>query len=241
MRAKICLTANFKAMAAAQSAATGRDAGLPGIVLVHGAPGYGKSCITKHLAIKTGGSFITSLPFWGTNAMLSAISKELGLKPTPHNAPMFDAIARELTERPRSIWLDESDCIVDRKELIETLRILHDLTAVPLVLIGMGEFYMKMMRRPQMERRILREVDFRPSTLDDSRLIAAELVELKIADDLVEAIHRRSRGSAGLFVKELAAVEGFCRRRGLNKIAAADYLVDDSTPPPIKRADLAAA
>jgi len=104
----------------------------------------------------------------------------------------------------------------------------------------MGEFYMKMMRQPQMERRILRAVDFRPSTLDDSRLIAAELAEVKIADNLVETLHRKSRGSAGLFVKELAAVEAFCRRRGLKQIAAADYLVDDSTPPPIKRTDLAA-
>lgn len=241
MRAKICMTANFKAMAAAQSAATGRDAGLPGIILVYGEAGRGKTCITKNLAVKTGACFTTSLPFWGTNAMLGAICEELALKPTGRNAAMFDSIARELTIRPRSIFLDEADCIADRKELLETLRILSDLTAVPLVLIGMGEFRMKMMRRPQIARRVLREVDFRPSTLDDSRLIAAELAEVKIADDLVEAIQRKSRGSAGLFVKEIAAVEGFCRRRGLKQIAAADYLVDDSTPPPVKRADLAAA
>jgi hypothetical protein len=71
--------------------------------------------------------------------------------------------------------------------------------------------------------------------------MAAELAEVKVADDLVEALHRKSRGSAGLFVRELANVEAFCRRRGLSKIAAADYLANDSTSPPVKRADLAAA
>ncbi len=209
---------------------------------MHGEAGRGKTVVTAHLGVKLGAIFITALPFWTTHAMLSEICKELGSKPMRRCAAMFDFIARQLAIRPRPIFLDESDCIADRKELIETLRILHDLTAVPLVLIGMGEFRMKMMRRPQLERRILREVEFKPATLEDSRLMATELAEISVADDLVEALHRKGRGSAGLFVKDLAAVESFCRRRGLTKIALAGYPMDDSIPPPVsKRGDLAAA
>ncbi len=244
MRTKICLTANYRAFVSAQSAATGRDPGIPGILLCHGEAGRGKSCVTAHIALKQHAIFLTALPIWSPRWMLSKICEEMGEKPTGFLAPMFEFISRELTERPRPIYVDESQALGEKKELVETLRILHDLTAVPLVLIGgTSEFRMKMMRRPEIERRILREVEFKPSSLEDSRLMAAELAEVRIADDLVEAIHRKTRGSAGLFVKELAAAEGFCRRRGISKIALADYPMDDSTPtPPVnRRSDLAAA
>ncbi len=245
MRTKICLTANYRAFAGALSAATGRDLGLPGIVLAVGGAGRGKTCITAHLALKQGAIFLTALPIWNPGWMLGKISEELGAKPTRFCAPMFELIARELTERPRPIFLDESDAIAEKKELVSTLRILHDLTGIPLILIGgTAEFRAKIMRRPELERRVLREVDFKRSTVDDSRLLASELAEVHLEDDLVEALHRKTRGSAGLFVKELSAVEGFCRRRGLHGIALADYALDDSTPPPVndnKRAALAAA
>jgi DNA transposition AAA+ family ATPase len=243
MRTKICLTSNYRAFASAQSAATARDPGLPGIVLVHGEAGRGKTCVTAHLALKQHAIFLTALPIWNPRWMLSKIVEEMGGKPTSQLAPMFEFISRELTERPRPIYVDESDSLGEKKELVETLRILHDLTAVPLVLIGgTCEFHSKMMGRPHISRRILKEVDFKPSSLDDSRLLAAELAEVRLADDLIEALHRRSRGSAGLFVRELAATEAFCRRRGLKQIALAEYPIDDSTPPPVnRRADLSAA
>jgi hypothetical protein len=243
MRVKICQTSNAKALMAAQSAATAREAGLPGIVLIFGEAGRGKTVITANLSVRLGAVHLTALPIWTARWMLAEISRELGGKPGRCAAPMWNFIKQELAIRPRPIFLDESDCIADRKELIETLRILHDLTAVPLILIGMSDFKIKMKNRPQLERRILRTVEFKPSTLDDSRLMAAELAEVRIAEDLVEALHRKTRGSAGLFVKELASIEGFCRRRGMNKIGLAEYPMDDSTPPPVskQRADLAAA
>jgi AAA domain-containing protein len=158
---------------------------------VHGDTGRGKTCATANLAVRLGAGHVTELPFWGPLAMVGKICEELNLKPLARCAPMFDAIARELTMRPRPLFVDESDCIADQKKLVETLRILHDLTAVPLILIGMGEFRAKVKRRPQLERRILREAEFRPSTLADSRLMASELAEVKLADDLVEVLHRQ--------------------------------------------------
>ncbi|MFZ0889579.1 MAG: ATP-binding protein [Candidatus Binataceae bacterium] len=241
MRLKIVATNNYKAAASAFAAATAREAGLPGIILIHGESGRGKSVITAKLAVKLGAIFATAIPIWTPAWMLSTLCAELSLKATRRCAPMFEILKRELSLHPRAIVLDEADCIADRKELTETLRILIDLTAVSLVLVGMQEFCQKAMRTPQLERRILREVAFKASTLEDSRLIAAELAEVRVADDLIEALHRRSRGSAGLFVKELAGLEGWCRRRGLNKVALADYPMEDSAAPPAKRADLAVA
>ncbi|MGB8414423.1 MAG: ATP-binding protein [Candidatus Binatus sp.] len=245
MKNQVVQTANFRAFASGASGAIGRAPGLPGIVLCHGFAGTGKTTITANLALKQRAIYLTALPIWSASWMLGKICEEMGEKPGSQLAPMFEFIAKSLAKFSRPIYVNEADALLsERKGLLETLRILHDMTAVPLVLIGgTAEFRGKVMRRPQIERRVLREVDFKPSTLDDSRLLAAELAEVRIAEDLVEAIHRKTRGSAGLFVKELSAMEGFCHRRGLNKIALADYPMDDSTPtPPVnRRSDLAAA
>ncbi len=244
MRVKICATSNYKAGIGAIAAAIARDPSLPGIILIHSSgSGRGKTCIAAHQALKQGAIFLTALHLWNPRWMLSDICREMGEKPSRELRPMYETIVRGLTDLPRPIYVDEADGIVEKKDLVETLRAIHDMTAIPLVLIGgTAEFRGKIKRREQIERRILREVEFKSSTLDDSRLLATELAEVRLGDDLIEALHKKTRGSAGLFVKELAAVEAFCRRRALKQIALADYPMDDSTPPPVnRRADLAAA
>src|SRR5216683_1835545 len=108
---KVVYTSNVAALAAAMEALAERSPSQPGVVLVYGDTGFGKTIGTRHLAV-----------------------------------------------RDRAIFLDEADCIVDKQELVEMLRILHDLTAVALVIAGMAEFRKKLYRRPQLARRIQHEI-----------------------------------------------------------------------------------
>lgn len=245
MRIRICATANYKAGLSALVAAMARDAGIPGIILVHGTAGFGKTCVMGNLAIKSSALFLTASPLWKPRWMLSDVIRELGGQAPYSTQSRYEFIVGDLRKNPRPVFIDEADVIAKSELLVETLRAIHDQTAAPIVLIGMEQFKRHAAMRPQLNRRIIKEVEFKPSTFHDSRLMALELAEVQIADDLVEALHRKSRGSAGLFVKDLAAVEGFCRRRGLNNLALADYPLDDLTPPPPahkqQRTDLAAA
>jgi DNA transposition AAA+ family ATPase len=153
----------------------------------------------------------------------------------------FEMIAHELVVKPRAIFVDEADSIVEKKDLVETLRILHDLTAVPLVIVGMAEFQHKLPRRPQLERRVLSEIEFTALPFADLRRMASELVEVEIADDLVEVLQRKSRGSAGLFCVELARAEELARRRGMERLDAAVFTGIITNRPSPSRSEAAAA
>jgi hypothetical protein len=62
MKAKIVTTQNVKALLAAHEAVGARDLGAPGIVLVHGVAGFGKSTACTWLAVKRNALFLTALP-----------------------------------------------------------------------------------------------------------------------------------------------------------------------------------
>jgi predicted AAA+ superfamily ATPase len=223
MRQKTVITENLRVLATAEEIVAGRNPGLPGIIVVHGPSGHGKTTSVAWLAIQKSAVFVTALPVWSAHGMLCAIAKELGKPPMRSATATFEMIAHELTVNPRAIFLDESDAIADKKDLTETLRVLHDLTAVPLVIVGMNEFKNKLARRPQLARRVLREVEFRLLPFADLRLMATELSEVEIADDVVELLQRKSRGSAGLFCVELARAEEFARRRGMDRLDVAAF------------------
>ena len=220
---KVVYTSNVAALAAAMEALAERSPSQPGVVLVYGDTGFGKTIGTRHLAVRDDALFITAMPFWSPHAMLSKLMQELHQAPRPRTAAMFDEIARELVVKPRAIFLDEADCIVDKHELVEMLRILHDLTAVALVIAGMAEFRKKLYRRPQLARRIQHEIQFKPLSGADARKIAGERCEYRIADDLIEALNRRAQGSAGLLVNELERAERFARKHAGNVLSLADY------------------
>ena len=220
---KVVYTSNVAALAAAMEALAERSPSQPGVVLVYGDTGFGKTIGTRHLAVRDDALFITAMPFWSPHAMLSKLMQELHRAPRPRTAAMFDEIARELVVKPRAIFLDEADCIVDKLELVEMLRILHDLTAVALVIAGMAEFRKKLYRRPQLARRIQHEIQFKPLSGADARKIAGERCEYRIADDLIEALNRRAQGSAGLLVNELERAERFARKHAGNVLSLADY------------------
>lgn len=173
MRQKVVVTENLKVLATAEETVSERTPGLPGIVVVYGGRGNGKSTATAWLAVRKSALFVTALPRWTAHAMLSTIARELGKPPMRSATATFEMIAHELTVKPRAIFLDESDCIAEKKDLTETLRVLHDLTAIPLIVVGMSEFKNKLARRPQLQRRVLRAVEFKPlphrSAMDGNR------------------------------------------------------------------------
>lgn len=136
---------------------------------------------------------------------------------------MFDFPRRELTRRRSAVYIDEAEGICERKDTIETARIMCDLANVPLVLNLMPEGKAKIERRPQMVSRVLHRVEFKPLSGADASLMARELSEVSLADDLVAELHRRSGGSRRLFVGEVARAETFARRRGQTSLTLELY------------------
>src|SRR5260370_39713548 len=87
---KVVYPSNVAALAAAMEALAERSPSQPGVVLVYGDTGFGKTIGTRHLAVRDDALFITAMPFWSPHAMLSKRRHELTQARRPRTAAMFD-------------------------------------------------------------------------------------------------------------------------------------------------------
>jgi DNA transposition AAA+ family ATPase len=224
MRIKTVETGNLNALARAHEVATGlREQGKPGIEIVHGLSGLGKTTAIIFVANECDGVMIEAKPIWTPRWMLSDIMRELGAAPSNRSQEIFEFIVRDLKRNPRPIFIDEADRIAAREILVETLRAIHDATNVPFVLVGMDQFKRRAALRPQLARRVCREVEFKPATLDDARLLARELCEIEVADDVIVELHRRAHGSIGLLIGALGDAEKTAKKQGAKIVNLADF------------------
>jgi len=222
MKPKTVQTSNLKALIRAHQVVIGRPKGRPGMTIVHGKAGAGKTFAKLWLSNECNGLDIEASPLWTPRWMLSDIIHELGGQAPHSTQARYEFIVETLRVDPRPIFIDEADRIARSEILCETLRAIHDRTSAPIILIGMDQFKKRAMSRPQLKRRIVKEVEFKAPTLDDARLLARELCEIEIHDDLIVELHRRNE-SVGLLCNALADAESSAKRNGVKVLKLSDY------------------
>ncbi len=223
MRSKIVPISNVSRLAEAGEALLNRAEGMPGMGLVYGASGFGKTTAVAWLATRQNGVFVRALATTTPSSLVESICKELGISRRATNVATIEAIVQRLAETNRPLFVDEADYIAESKRLVETLRDIHDLANVPVILIGMQHLRRAVSAREQLSGRIAQWVEFQESTLDDARTLARELAEVEVADDLLQALHASARGTVRLIVVGLGRIEQFARSRALAKVGAADW------------------
>ncbi len=223
MRSKIVPISNIARLSEAANALVSRAPGLPGMGLIEGESGYGKTTACAWLSIQLNAVFVRALAASTPTSLLESICRELGIGRRPTNVGTVEVIVQKLAETGRPLFVDEADYLVGKKVLIETLRDIHDLSTVPVILIGMRGFRRKVTHLQQFTNRIAQWVDFEPATADDCMLLARQLSEVDIEPALARKLHDASKGTVRLFVVGLGRIEQFARARGLTKIGIADW------------------
>ena len=230
MKNKIAQVSNIKMLWHAFETLRARAAGVPGICLICGMAGFGKSVSVTWLAVQpmVNAVFVRAQATWTARAMLEKIMLELDAEPLTRNSAMVDYIVRELTRTERPLIVDECDYLVEHggrrlDQMIDTLRDIHDLSSVPLILVGMKDFQRRVTRKEQLARRVVQWVEFQPTDLKDARIVADEICEVQVADDLLASLHKNAAGSIGRIVVGLAKIENFARQRGKPSVALADW------------------
>lgn len=223
MRYSIAPVKNIRELGQAADALVERAAGVPGMGLVHGPTGYGKTTGAAWLRNRVDGIYVRALALWTPSAMLEAIARELGGGFRVSCARTVDWICEKLELRPRPILVDEADYVLRTARLVDTLRDLHDQTGAPVILFGMPGIERHLTRWPQVTGRILRAVEFRPCDLEDVQVLARALCEVDVAGDLLARIASETRGSVRLAVVALARIESFARARGLDTVDAESW------------------
>jgi len=188
MRYRIAIVRNIERLQEAYESLEGRDQGTPGMGLIYGYTGLGKSTAVAWLLNQVRGLQVRALACWTPSGMLGALMRELGAAPLNRSAAMVDHIVAELRRSGRPVFVDESDYLLRDTRMLETLRDIHDSSGAPVVLIGMEGIERKLVHRPQLAGRISQWVEFAPTDLADARVLADTVCEVGIADDLLEQL-----------------------------------------------------
>lgn len=222
MRSRIVPVKNIARLSAASKALTNRAPNAPGMGLVEGETGYGKSTAIAWLANQSPSIYVRAMAVWTPSAMLGAMARELRLPVGGSCAAQVERIIEALAEGRQTVFVDEADYIVNSTRMTETLRDLHDVATVPVVLIGMAGISQRLSQRKQLTGRLAQHVTFEQMDIDDTALLARELAEVTVQPDLIEHLHGQARGSVRLIVVALARIEQMARSRGLGAIGLAD-------------------
>ncbi len=200
-----------------------RAQGLPGMGTFYGHAGLGKTTAGICATNSMNAVHIEALPFGGVKTLLSVIVRELDIVPARTVPMMFEQAAEALARSGRPLIIDEADSIL-KDTLIETVRRLHDVTGVPLILMGEELLPQKLTRWERVHGRMLSWVGAEPATADDvvhlSRIYAPGIA---IDDDLRARILQASRGSIRIVSTNLAYLREFAVTRGFERVGLREW------------------
>lgn len=226
MRYEIVPVTNVARLAEAGNALIERADGMPGMGLIHGHTGFGKSTATTWFVVKCHGVFVRALQTSSPSSLLGSILRELDIEPKGSCADMVERIVVKLAETERPLFIDEANYVIENKRLINTLRDIHDLATVPVILIGKPDMPRKIASDEQLAGRIAQRVEFYPLDLDDTALMADRLCEVKVERELLARMNHAAGGSTRLIVVGLGAVEAEAKARNKREIKSSDWAKD---------------
>ena len=190
---------------------------VPKMGLIYGDPGLGKTQTAVWWATNNDAVYVRAQNKMTCRWLLEKIVYELGESPSRKMADLIEQCITHLRLKPQVIIIDEVDYLINRHRIVETLRDLHDLTGVPIVLIGMQEAKTKLGKYRHLYDRISEIIEFKPFSKDDMDVIVEELSEIKITDEAKEIFFEKTNRFRQV-IKGISLLENLAKTNGLNKI-----------------------
>ena len=194
-----------------------RAEGVPGMGLVYGEPGLGKTYAITWWALQNDAVFVRCANNMNARWLLEELAEELGEIPYSKFANVFNQVITQLLKQPRPIIIDEIDYLTMEHRAIETLRDIHDKTDVPVVLIGMANTNRKLMRYKHLYDRISEIQKFEPFSKNDISKIIDELSEVNMTDCAKNLIYSKTNRFRQI-VKLINKAEQVAKSNGINSI-----------------------
>ena len=190
MKAKFVITKNVKNFITTITNLQNRAEGVPGMALIYGEPGLGKTQAALWWSANNDAIFVSAKQSMSVRWLLEDIVKELNETPLFRSSDLFEQIVQELIKRPRILIVDEIDYLATDKCTIEMLRDIHDRTYNPIVLIGMSMADKKLKRYKHLYDRFSEILHFEPFSFENIEFLISELSETKINSELIKNIYQ---------------------------------------------------
>ncbi len=214
---------NYHAVRRALDTLMSRDPSLPGLGLIYGRWGLGKSETIQFIYGLGGILYVFAQAIWNVRDLLKAICEELGIHPEYRTTARFDQIARELVRRNEPLCIDEADYLARKPLMLDVVKDLHEKTKVPIILIGTEQIPGKLQRNGQLWSRVLPGgiVEFKPLSAPEFSLIVREWTGLKIAPEAADTVCRFTEGDFRYLVGYLLEFEKLCQINKTDNITQA--------------------
>jgi hypothetical protein len=191
------------------SRALGRGLHQPGLVVMNGPSGYGKSMAAAWVTARNRAYYVQANDFWTKKAMLKDICRALGLtfKAGDTVDEMAKMVVAQLEQSGRPLILDEFDYVVD-KNLVEAVRSLYEGSKAAILIIGEESLPQKLKKWERFHGRVLDWYPAQPAGIEDARELAnLYCPHITVADDLLEKIVEKARGSVRRISTNLETIQ----------------------------------
>ena len=216
-------TKNVKNFVSTLANLQNRAKGVPGMALVYGEPGLGKTQAALWWVANNqeDAIYVSATQSMTTKWLLEEIIRELGDSPFYRTSEIFEQIVRELIKRPKVIIVDEIDYLAHEKSTIEMLRDIHDRTHTPIVLIGMTYADKKLKRYRHLYDRLSEILQFQKFPFEDTKNLINELSEVKFDNSAIEYMQNCDNRFRQI-VKIIDKAESFAKSNEITVIAQKD-------------------
>ncbi len=195
-----------------------RAEGVPGMGLVYGEPGLGKTQAIKWWAFKNDAIVIRCNQMMSARWLLKEILDYMSEIKPYSISDSFDEVIRNLILTPRVLIVDEVDYLtMDKNKSIEILRDIHDKTNVSVVLVGMTNAHSRLKKFSHLYDRLSEIVKFERFSKADIKTIVKELSEIELTDCAIKYIYSNLNRFRQI-VKVINKAETIAKANGLSSI-----------------------
>ena len=211
-------TNNVKRFITTMNNLQNRAEGVPGMGLVYGEPGLGKTQAIKWWAFKNDAILIRCNQMMSARWLLKEILDYMSEIKPYSISDSFDEVIRNLIQTPRVLIVDEVDYLtMDKNKSIEILRDIHDKTNIPVVLVGMTNAHSRLKKFSHLYDRLSEIVKFERFSKADIKTIVKELSEIELTDCAIKYIYSNLNRFRQI-VKVINKAETIAKANGLSSI-----------------------
>ena len=194
-----------------------RAEGVPGMGLVYGEPGLGKTQTINWWAFKNNAILVRCTQLMTARWLLTEILDEMGELSGYKISDCFKLVVRNLLVNPQIIIVDEVDYLTVDSRAVETLRDIHDKTNVPIILVGMINAKSRLKKFNHLYDRLSEIVKFEKFSKADIKTIVQELSKVEMTDCAIRYIYTNLNRFRQI-VKVINKAEIIAKANGLNSI-----------------------
>jgi DNA transposition AAA+ family ATPase len=198
VKTKFLPVKNVQAFNSAMTRLEQRGSGVPGLALVVGPAGRGKTQTSMNYRASGKSYYVTANPLWSALWMLNDVQLALQNVLTGISYGItkraFEECARRLSDNPMPLIIDEADQICRNMKILETLRHLHDRTGAPIVFIGTEIIAGRLAQFEQFWSRVSQVVTFNPLELAEIRMVAKTLCDLDLNEEAAGELYKKTHG-----------------------------------------------